>query len=63
LVENTKAKYSTQDKDTYNFNKSSFIIGVILIGAVVTGLERRAQPELVQPGDREWVTVINPNCK
>ncbi|KAF1922540.1 uncharacterized protein M421DRAFT_77962, partial [Didymella exigua CBS 183.55] len=25
---------------TYNFNKSSFIIGVILTGAVVTGSER-----------------------
>ena len=25
---------------------------------VVTGAERRARPELVQPGDREWVTVI-----
>ncbi|KAF1929905.1 DDE-domain-containing protein, partial [Didymella exigua CBS 183.55] len=29
---------------------------------VVTGLERRAQPELVQPGDREWVTVIQSIC-
>ncbi|KAF1924415.1 DDE-domain-containing protein, partial [Didymella exigua CBS 183.55] len=29
---------------------------------VVTGLERRAQPELVQPGDCEWVTVIQSIC-
>ncbi|KAF1925382.1 uncharacterized protein M421DRAFT_398614, partial [Didymella exigua CBS 183.55] len=41
LVENIKAKYSILDKDTYNFNKSRFIISVILTGAVVTGLERR----------------------
>ncbi|KAF1928794.1 uncharacterized protein M421DRAFT_62886, partial [Didymella exigua CBS 183.55] len=37
LIENTKAKYSILDKDTCNFNKSSFIIGVISTGAVVTG--------------------------
>jgi hypothetical protein len=39
LVENTKAKYSILDEDTYNFNKSGFIIGVISTGAVVTGSE------------------------
>ncbi|KAF1925490.1 uncharacterized protein M421DRAFT_69998, partial [Didymella exigua CBS 183.55] len=26
LVENTNAKYSILDKDTYNFNKSRFIV-------------------------------------
>ncbi|KAF1924344.1 uncharacterized protein M421DRAFT_37590, partial [Didymella exigua CBS 183.55] len=40
LVENTKAKYSILDKDTHNFNKSSFIIGVISTSAVVTGSKR-----------------------
>jgi hypothetical protein len=29
---------------------------------VVTGAERRTRPELVQPGDREWVTVIQSIC-
>jgi hypothetical protein len=29
---------------------------------VVTGVERRAQLELVQPGDREWVIVIQSIC-
>ncbi|KAF1927003.1 uncharacterized protein M421DRAFT_66379, partial [Didymella exigua CBS 183.55] len=62
LVENTKAKYSIEDKDTYNFKKSSFIIGVILTGAVVTGSKPASRPELVQPGDREWVTVIQSIC-
>jgi hypothetical protein len=47
LVENTKAKYSILDKDTYNFNKSSFIIGVILIGAVVTGSKHYGQLKIV----------------
>ncbi|KAF1923574.1 uncharacterized protein M421DRAFT_425635 [Didymella exigua CBS 183.55] len=52
LVEGTKAKYSI-----YNNN-----IGVIGLIKVVTGAERRAQPKLVQPGDWEWVTVIQSIC-
>jgi hypothetical protein len=35
-----RLKYSILDKDTYNFNKSSFIIGIILTRAVVTGSKR-----------------------
>jgi hypothetical protein len=33
-------------------------MGVIGLIQVVTGAERRARPELVQLGNREWVTVI-----
>jgi hypothetical protein len=37
-------------------------MGVIGSMKVVTGSERRARPDLVQPGDREWVTVIQSIC-
>jgi hypothetical protein len=37
-------------------------MGVIGSMKVVTGAERRARPELVQLGDREWVTVIQSIC-
>jgi hypothetical protein len=37
-------------------------MGVIGSMKVVTGSERRTRPELVQPGDREWVTVIQSVC-
>ena len=40
LVENTKAKYSILDNNTYNFDESGFMMGVISTGAVVTGSER-----------------------
>jgi hypothetical protein len=36
LVENTKAKYSIQDEDTYNFDKSGYMMGIILTRAVDT---------------------------
>ncbi|KAL2887327.1 hypothetical protein HOO65_050448 [Ceratocystis lukuohia] len=44
--------------DIYNFDETGFIVGVIATGMVVTGVERRAKAKLVQPGNREWVTVI-----
>ena len=37
-------------------------MGVIGSMKVVTGSERRGRPEMVQPGDREWVTVIQSIC-
>jgi hypothetical protein len=58
LVENTKAKYSILDEDTYNFNKSGFMIGVILTGAVVIGSKYRGRPKTVQQGDWEWTSII-----
>jgi hypothetical protein len=38
-------------------------MGVISLMKVVTSVERRACPELIQLGDREWgVTVIQSIC-
>lgn len=62
LVEDTKAKYGVQDQDVHNFDETGFQMGVIGSMKVVTGSERRARPTLVQPGDREWVTVIQSVC-
>ena len=58
LVENTKAKYGILDEDTYNFDESGFMLGVISTGAVVTGSKRRGRPKTVQQGNREWTSII-----
>ncbi|KAH8636379.1 hypothetical protein IG631_08214 [Alternaria alternata] len=58
LVEQTKAKYSICDDDVYNFDEAGFIMGKITTQLVVTGSERRGRPKAIQPGNREWVTVI-----
>ena len=34
------------------------MMGVISTGAVVTGSDRRGRPKNLQPGDRQWTTVI-----
>jgi hypothetical protein len=62
FVEETKAKYGVQDNDIYNFDKTGFQMGVIRSMKVITGAERRTRPDLIQPGDREWVTVIQSIC-
>jgi hypothetical protein len=40
LVETKKAKYSIQNEDMYNSNKSGLTMGMISTGAIVTGAER-----------------------
>jgi hypothetical protein len=58
LVEQTKLKYGILDEDVYNFDEAGFMMGKITTELVVTGSERRGRPKSIQPGNREWVTLI-----
>ncbi|KAF7575414.1 hypothetical protein PtrM4_070380 [Pyrenophora tritici-repentis] len=58
LVEQTKAKYGICDEDVYNFDETGFMMGKITTQLVVTASERRGRPKTIQPGNREWVTLI-----
>lgn len=62
LVEDTKVKYGVADEDVHNFDETGFQMGVIGSMKVVTGSERRSRPDLIQPGNREWVTNIQSIC-
>jgi hypothetical protein len=62
LVRETKAKYGVLDDDIHNFDETGFQMGVIGSMKVVTGSERRTRPNLIQPGNREWVTNIQSIC-
>jgi hypothetical protein len=53
-----RAKYGIQDADLYNFDETGFMMGMITATMVVTRAERRGRAKTVQPGNREWVTVI-----
>ena len=57
-MQNTRAKYSILEKDIYNFDEARFIMGVIVIAKVVTSSEARNRPKKAQPGNREWVLII-----
>lgn len=62
LVEDTKAKYGILDEDTHNFDETGFMMGVIKGQMVFTGSEKRSNPKRIQPGSREWVTIIQGIC-
>ena len=58
LVRNTIVKYEIHDADIYNFDETGFRMGVISTAIVVTSSDGRAKAKRIQPGNREWVTVI-----
>jgi hypothetical protein len=58
LVRNTIVKYGIQDADIYNFDETGFMMGVISAAMVVTSSDGRVKAKKVQPGNREWVTVV-----
>lgn len=52
LVQNTIANYGILDEDTWNFDESGFMMGVISTSQkVVTGSEKRGRPKQVQNGN------------
>ncbi|KAJ8132039.1 hypothetical protein O1611_g1588 [Lasiodiplodia mahajangana] len=53
-----KAQYGSHDDDVWNFDETSFMIGIISSTTVVTRADRRGKRKAVQPGNREWATVI-----
>jgi hypothetical protein len=59
FVEETRAKYGIVDDDVFNFDETGFMNGMISDCLVVTNAERRRfKARIAQPGNREWVTVI-----
>ncbi|EMD66028.1 hypothetical protein COCSADRAFT_86794 [Bipolaris sorokiniana ND90Pr] len=58
LVEETRQTYGVLDQDIYNFDETGFMMGVAATSKVVTSADRVGRAVVVQPGNREWVTVI-----
>lgn len=56
-MQNTITKYGIVNEDIYNFDETGFQMGVISTGKVVTAANR-ARTVSIQPGNREWATVI-----
>jgi hypothetical protein len=58
-VEETQTKYGVGDDDVFNFDETGFMMGMISTCMVVTNMKRlRSKERMAQPGNREWVTVI-----
>jgi hypothetical protein len=57
-VQKTIAEFGILDSDIYNFDETGFQMGVASTSKVVTRSDRRNRPVVLQPGNREWATVI-----
>ena len=59
LVRSVVAQYGILEEDIYNFDETGFAMGIISTSKVVTRAERKGRTRTIQPGNREWVTVIH----
>ena len=57
LYESSKAKYSILDKDTYNMDEKSFMMGVARSAKVVFSKSEK-QVFIKQYGNKEWTSLI-----
>ncbi len=58
LVRNTITKYGITESDIWNFDETGFLMGQITAILVVTSSEGRGKVKALQPGNREWATLI-----
>ena len=56
------AKYGIHEADIYNFDETGFLVGMLLGAKVVTSSEQSSWPRMKQPGNQEFVTVIQGVC-
>jgi hypothetical protein len=54
----TIERYGIATEDIYNFDESGFMMGVISTAKAVTGADKAGRAFFTQPGNKEWVTVI-----
>lgn len=57
-VVNTIIEFGIAQEDVYNVDETGFATGILAMTKVITGTDFRDDPEIIQPGNREWVSVI-----
>jgi len=53
-----KQEYRIADEDIYNFDETGFQMGIATTAKVICSSDRSGKPSLIQPGNRECVTVV-----
>lgn len=53
-----KIEHGITDEDIYNFDETCYAMGVAATTKVICSSNRTEKPGFVQPGSREWATVI-----
>jgi hypothetical protein len=57
-VQTTISTYGIANEDIYNFNETGFAMGLVATTKVITQSSCEGRPFLIQPGNQEWVTLI-----
>ena len=58
-VQETIQRYGILEQDIYNMDESGFQMGVASTAKVICGSETRdSHAKSIQPGNREWITII-----
>ncbi|KAM3067039.1 hypothetical protein ACMFMG_012224 [Clarireedia jacksonii] len=58
LFKDTCKEHGILESDIWNFDETGFMMGIITSHMVVTKAERLGRAKTIQPGNREWATVI-----
>jgi hypothetical protein len=58
IILTKKTEYGIYDDDIYNFDETGFMMGKIQPAMIVTGTERKKMAKKIQPGNRDWATVV-----
>jgi len=58
LVQIIIMQYGIAYEDIYNFDETGFAMGLIATAKVVTRADMYGRRQVIQPGNREWVTSI-----
>ncbi|ODM24077.1 hypothetical protein SI65_01667 [Aspergillus cristatus] len=58
LVQITMMQHGIAYEDVYNFDETGYAMGLIATAKVVTRADMYGRRQVIQPGNREWVTSI-----
>jgi hypothetical protein len=58
IILTKKTEYAIHEDDIYNFDETGFMMGKIQPVMIVTGTERKKMAKKIQPGNRDWATVV-----
>jgi hypothetical protein len=61
-VQRVVAQYGIADDDIFNFDETGFAMGLTATAKIITRAEYYGKRSMLQPGNREWVTVIESIC-
>jgi hypothetical protein len=61
-VQRVVAQHGIADEDIFNFDETGFAMGLTATAKVITRAEYYGKRSMLQPGNREWVTVIESIC-